>query len=97
VCWSFFDDILIYSLTFEEHLENLRQVFTLLARDRWQLKITKCSFAKQRIAYLGHVVSSQGVATDPGKIEAIRAWPVPSDTKQLKSFLGLAGYYHKFV
>lgn len=93
----FFDDILVYSLTFEDHLKHLRQVFTLLARDRWQLKLTKCSFAQQRIAYLGHVVSSQGVATDPGKIEAIRAWLVPSDVKQLRSFLGLAGYYRKFV
>ena len=79
----FFDDILVYSRTLEEHLGHLRQVFTLLDRDKWQLKLSKCRFAQQSISYLGHVVSQQGVATDPSKIEAIRAWPVPADVKQL--------------
>lgn len=93
----FFDDILAYSRTFEEHLDHLRQVFTLLAQDKWLLKLSKCHFAQQSITYLGHVVSSQGLATDPSKIEAIRDWPAPTDIKQLHSFLGMAGYYRKFV
>ena len=93
----FFDDILIYSKTFAEHLVHLRQVLTLLAQDKWQVKLSKCRFAQQQISYLGHVVSAAGVATDPSKIQSVRDWPLPQDAKQLRSFLGLAGYYRKFV
>jgi hypothetical protein len=93
----FFDDILVYNRTLEEHLEHLRQVFTLLAKDKWLIKLSKCQFAQQRISYLGHVVSADGVATDPAKIQSIQSWPTPTDAKQLRSFLGLAGYYRKFV
>ena len=93
----FFDDILVYSRTLEEHIEHLRQVFTLLARDQWKVKFSKCRFAQQSISYLGHVVSHQGVSTDPEKMESIQAWPQPQDIKELRSFLGLAGYYRKFV
>jgi mannitol/fructose-specific phosphotransferase system IIA component (Ntr-type) len=64
----FFDDILVYSSTLEEHLQHLRQVFTLLAQDQWKEKFSKCRFAQQSITYLGHVVSRQGVSTDPGKV-----------------------------
>lgn len=77
----FFDDILVYSRSFEEHLDHLCQVFSLLAKDQWQLKLIKCKFAKQSISYLGHVVSSRGVSTDPSKIEAISSWPLPEDIK----------------
>ena len=93
----FFDDILIYSKTLEEHVEHIRQVFHLLAKDKWLLKRSKCQFARQSIAYLGHVISAEGVATDPSKIQSIHSWPTPTDAKQLRSFLGLAGYYRKFV
>jgi len=93
----FFDDILIYSKTFAEHLVHLRQVLTLLARDKWQVKLSKCHFAQQQISYLGHVVSSAGVATDPSKIQSVRDWLLPQDAKQLRSFLGFVGYYQKFV
>jgi len=93
----FFDDILVYSSSFEEHLSHLRQVLQLLAQDKWQVKLSKCSFAQQQLAYLGHIISGQGVATDPAKISAIVDWPVPPSIKELRSFLGLAGYYRKFV
>lgn len=68
----FFDDILVYSRTLDEHLQHLRQVFTLLAQDQWKVKFSKCRFAQQSITYLGYVVSHQGVSTDPGKIEAVQ-------------------------
>lgn len=93
----FFDDILIYSATYEEHIQHLAQVFELLSKDQWLVKLSKCKFTRQSIAYLGHVVSANGVSTDPSKIEVVSSWPIPKDIKELHSFLGLAGYYRKFV
>lgn len=93
----FFDDILIYSPTFEAHLQHIRLVLELLAKDQWKLTLSKCSFAQREIAYLGHVISEAGVGTDPSKLTAIQQWPVPTSTKELHDFLGLAGYYRKFV
>lgn len=93
----FFDDILVFSRTYAEHLDHLRAVFQLLTRDRWQVKFSKCLFAQQQLKYLGHIISAEGVATDPAKIEAVLKWPPPSSVKELRSFLGLAGYYRRFV
>jgi hypothetical protein len=93
----FFDDILVYSGTLEDHVIHLKQVLQLLAQDKWQVKHSKCSFAQRQVDYLGHVILAQGVATDPQKIAAIEHWPVLDSVKQLRSFLGLTGYYHKFV
>ncbi|WVZ82001.1 hypothetical protein U9M48_029318, partial [Paspalum notatum var. saurae] len=93
----FFDDILIYSPTYDSHLSHLRQVFELLHRDQWNVKRSKCSFGLREINYLGHVISAQGVTTDPDKVSAIASWPPPASAKELRNFLGLAGYYRKFV
>jgi hypothetical protein len=93
----FFDDILVYSPTLESHTHHLQQVLQLLIQDKWLVKLSKCSFAQRKIDYLGHVISKAGVATDPLKIVAIEHWPAPAIVKQLRSFLGLAGYYRKFV
>jgi hypothetical protein len=65
--------------------------------DKWQIKLSKCSVAQQKIAYLGHVISAQGVATDPKKVTIVSSWPTPTNCKELRGFLGLAGYYCKFV
>ena len=93
----FFDDILVYNASYEDHVQHLAQVFDLLSKDQWLVKLSKCGFAQQSINYLGHVVSAQGVSTDPSKVATVQAWPQPSDVKQLRSFLGLTGYYRKFV
>lgn len=93
----FFDDILIYSPTFEMHLEHLKQVLELLAKDQWVVKLSKCRFAQQSITYLGHVISAEGISTDRAKVDVVQAWPTPKSVKELRSFLGLAGYYRKFV
>jgi hypothetical protein len=93
----FFDDILVYNKTYEDHLQHLREILSILHRDQWKAKLTKCAFAQQRIAYLGHVISAAGVATDDSKIATIRDWPVPATTKELRGFLGLSGYYRKFI
>lgn len=93
----FFDDILVYSRSYEEHLKHLALVFSWLAADKWCLKLTKCTFVQRSIAYLGHVISAEGLSTNPAKIKAIAEWPKPSNVKALRSFLGLAGYYRKFM
>jgi hypothetical protein len=93
----FFDDILVYSKTWADHIQHLQSVFQLLWDDQWQIKLSKCAFARQEIAYLGHVISTQGVATDPAKVAVVASWPVPTNSKELRGFLGLAGYYRKFV
>lgn len=93
----FFDDILIYSSSYSEHLEHIQQVLTLLAKDQWVVKLKKCQFAKQEIHYLGHVLSAQGVHTDPAKITAVLQWPTPANVHELRGFLGLAGFYRKFI
>jgi hypothetical protein len=93
----FFDDILVYSKTFEEHLIHLQQVLQLLATHQWKVKLSKCLFVQHSIACLGYVVSAQGVSTDPSKIVDIQQWPVPTILKELRGFLGISGYYRKFV
>jgi hypothetical protein len=89
----FFDDILVYNCSFEDHLQHLHQVFELLAAEQWKIKLPKCSFAQNSVSYLGHVISQHGVSTDPEKVSAIASWPTPHNVKEFRSFLGLAGYY----
>jgi hypothetical protein len=93
----FFDDILVYSATLDDHLRHLQQVFELLEVDQWKIKLSKCTFAQNQVSYLGHLISIHGVATNSSKITAIADWPAPKNIKELRSFLGLAGYYRKFV
>jgi hypothetical protein len=93
----FIDDILIYSATWPDHLCHLRAVFDTLRNQQLKVKLSKCSFAQIKLQYLGHVISKDGVATDPSKIEAVQSWPSPKTAKEVRSFLGLAGYYRKFV
>ena len=93
----FFDDILVYSHSFEDHLSHLRAVFQLLAQDKWQVKLSKCTFAQRQISYLGHIISAEGISTDSKKVQDMVSWPAPSNVKELRSFLGLAGNYRKFV
>lgn len=93
----FFDDILIYSSSWTAHLQHMKQVFQLLRDHELALKRSKCSFAAQSVAYLGHVISSQGVAMDPSKIAVVESWPRHRSLRPLRGFLGLTGYYRKFI
>ena len=93
----FFDDILIYSSSWVEHLQHMRQVFQLLREQKLALKRTKCSFGETQVGYLGHIISDKGVAMDPAKIEAVESWPPPRSIRALRGFLGLTGYYRKFI
>lgn len=93
----FMDDILIYSRTLEEHMSILKKVFQILEQHKFLIKKSKCSFAKNTVEYLGHVISKEGVATDTTKIQAVSSWRTPSTVKQLRGFIGLTGYYRKFI
>ena len=93
----FFDDILIYSASWAEHLQHVAIVFNELRAHHLHLKRLKCSFGTPSVAYLGHVISAEGVAMDADKVAAVAAWPIPQSPRALCGFLGLAGYYRKFI
>jgi hypothetical protein len=95
----FFDDISIYSQNYQEHIQHIALVLKRLQDHHWQVKKSKCAFAQQTIAYLGHLILAAGVSTDPEKIHTVREWPwpVPTTAKELRSFLGLSGYYYGII
>jgi hypothetical protein len=93
----FIDDILIYSRMTEEHNEHLRLVLQCLREHKLYGKLSKCSFYQSRIQYLGNVISGEGIAVDLDKVEAIMEWPAPMNVTEVRSFMGLSGYYRWFV
>ena len=95
--FGYLDDILIYSSGVEAHLEHLRKVFLRLREAKLKLKASKCSFFKKHIQYLGHLVSGDGIEPLPEKLEAVENMPPPKTPKEVRQFLGLVGYYRKFV
>ena len=92
----YLDDIIVYSKTFEAHLENLKEVLERLKGANLKLHPTKCKLFAKQAPFLGHRFSEEGISTDPEKVKSIRDWPQPRNVKELRSFLGLASYYRKF-
>ncbi|KAI3821490.1 hypothetical protein L1987_09058 [Smallanthus sonchifolius] len=93
----FIDDILIYSKTKADHEEHLRLVFYLLKKEQLYAKFSKCEFCLKEVQFLGHIVNDKGIHVDPAKIETIKNWNAPKTPTEVRSFLGLAGYYRRFI
>ncbi|GJR27877.1 reverse transcriptase domain-containing protein [Tanacetum coccineum] len=93
----FIDDILIYSKTKEDHEVHLGLVLELLRKEKLYAKFSKCEFWLQEVHFLGHVVNQNGIHVDPSKIEAVKNWKTPTTPSEIRSFLGLAGYYRRFI
>ncbi|GJU23628.1 putative reverse transcriptase domain-containing protein [Tanacetum coccineum] len=93
----FIDDILIYSKTKEDHEVHLRLMLELLTKEKLYAKFSKCEFWLQEVHFLGHVVNQSGIHVDPSKIEAVKNWKAPTTPSEVRSFLGLAGYYRRFI
>jgi len=96
-CLIYLDDAIIFSQDFDQHIERLDAVFAPLSDHNLKLKASKCEFFKPRVKYLGHIVSEQGIHTDPDKIKYVKAWPLLKSTKDVRQFLGFTGYYRRFM
>ncbi|KAI2665208.1 Transposon Tf2-9 polyprotein [Labeo rohita] len=96
-CYAYLDDILIYSKTIEEHTQHVRAVLQRLLAHQLYCKLEKCAFHQHSTTFLGFIISAQGVAMDPQKLEAVRSWPLPTSLKQLQRFLGFANFYRRFI
>mgnify|MGYP003389980841 FL=1 len=96
-CLAYLDDVVVFSRTLDEHLEKLRQVFERLQIAGLKLKPSKCCVLQREVAFLGHVMTEEGITTDPEKIKAVVEWPVPTCVREVRAFVGLASYYRRFV
>lgn len=97
ICLVYLDDIVIFSTSLQEHITRLRQVFTRLRESNFKIQMDKSEFLKKEVQYLGHVVTTEGVKPNPDKVSAIKKFPIPKTQKEIKSFLGLLGYYRRFI
>ncbi|GJU24574.1 putative reverse transcriptase domain-containing protein [Tanacetum coccineum] len=93
----FIDDILIYSKNKQEHEEHLKLILELLKKEELYAKFSKCEFWIPKVQFLGHVIDSEGIHVDPAKIESIKDWTSPKSPTEIRQFLGLAGYYRRFI
>ena len=96
-CLIYFDDIIVFSNTFEEHLKRLCLVLNRLCKANLKLKPKKCHFGTRQVQFLGHVVSQHGVEADTEKMQAVTEFPRPQSLKDARSFLCLANYYRRFI
>ena len=96
-CLIYLDDIIVFGPDFETHAARLEAVLTKLAAAGLKVKSQKCQLGRREVTFLGHIVRASGVSTDPDKIKSVAEWPVPASVGEVRSFLGLAGYYRTFV
>jgi transposase InsO family protein/predicted aspartyl protease len=96
-CLIYLDDIIVFSDSFEQHIERLDEVLSRIRKGGLKISPKKCHFFQTRVNFLGHVVSAEGIATDPEKITAVQQWPTPSSVHDVRSFLGTCSYYRKYI
>lgn len=97
ICMTYLDDIVIFSTSLQEHISRLKSVFDRLRNANLKIQLDKSEFLKKSVAYLGHIITPEGVKPNPDKISAIQNFPIPRTQKEIKSFLGLLGYYRRFI
>ena len=97
ICLVYMDDIIVFSTSLTEHMENLTKIFKTLEKHNLKLQLDKSEFLQKEVAFLGHIVTPEGVKPNPDKIQVIRDWPLPKTEKELRGFLGILGYYRKFI
>lgn len=97
VCLVYLDDIIIFATSLEEHIANLKLIFERLRTSNFKIQLDKSEFLRKEITFLGHIVSTEGIKPNPEKIDAIQRFPIPQTKKDIKSFIGLLGYYRKFI
>ena len=97
ICLVYLDDVIVYSRDFTEHVERLEIILKRISEAGLKLKPKKCHFFCEKVIYLGHTVSAEGIATDPEKVRAVQDWEVPKDLTDVRSFLGLCSYYRRFI
>ena len=97
ICLAYLDDIILFSHDLDSYLDRLQRLFERLREANLKLKPSKCQILQRQVKFLGFTVSSDGVGTDPDKVEAIRNWPTPQNLRQSRAFVGLCQYYRRFV
>ena len=93
----YFDDILVYSKTLDEHVQHLKYVFYVLRKDKLYANLKKCMFCTNKIIFLGYIVNDKGIHVDQEKVRVIKEWPTPTSVHDVKSFHGLASFYMRFI
>lgn len=96
-CFVYMDDVVIFSKSLQEHMEHLNLIFLKLRQFNLKVQLDKSEFLRKEVAFLGHVITSEGIKPNPTKLEAIKKYPIPKSVKEIKSFLGLIGYYRRFI
>ncbi|CAK1577917.1 unnamed protein product [Parnassius mnemosyne] len=97
ICLVYLDDIIVFSTSLQEHMVNLDKVFSRFRESNFKFQMEKSEFLKHETAYLGHIITRDGIKPNPDKISAVQKYPIPKNPKEIKQFLGLLGYYRKFI
>ena len=96
-CLIYLDDVIVFATSFRQSLERTGEILSRLLATGLKLKPCKCHLFQKQVSYLGHIVSEEGIATDPRKVEVVQNWPTPENVTELRSFLGLASYYRRYI